>query len=163
MTLTFQEIAEILKAIDESQAEEINIEVEGLRLSVKKRTSTTVPTTAVAPPTPTAEVDQATPDSKSDEQEQSKPKASPASPLPESHSIIRSPMVGTFYRRPSPDSDPFVQPGSKVTKGEPLCLIEVMKLYTTIESTMSGSIVSIFAEDGQLVEFDQQLFLIETY
>ena len=73
---------------------------------------------------------------------------------------VRSPMVGTTYRRPAPDEPPFVEVGTRVEKGTPLCLIEVMKLYTTIEAPGAGVIVAIYADDATLVEFDQILFSI---
>ncbi len=160
MTLSFREIAEILKAIDESSADEINLEVDGLRLAVSKRGAVQADSTQTRV---TAKV----PD---DNQpvERPAPTVNPAD-VPSSgnvaapgHEIVRSPMVGTFYRRPSPGEASFVEIGTTVVKGSPVCLIEVMKLYTTIESTVDGEIVSIFAEDGSLVEFDQQLFLIKT-
>lgn len=69
-------------------------------------------------------------------------------------------MVGTFYRRPSPQEAIFVDVGQNVTKGQALCLIEVMKLFTTMEATIPGTIEAILPEDGALVEFDQVLFLI---
>ncbi|MCP5367050.1 MAG: hypothetical protein H6906_06000 [Hyphomicrobiales bacterium] len=70
-------------------------------------------------------------------------------------------MVGTFYRRPSPDEPPYVEEGSVVKAGDPLCLIEVMKLYTTIEAPAAGRVVSVAAADGALVEFDQPLIVLE--
>ena len=70
-------------------------------------------------------------------------------------------MVGTFYRSPSPDQPPFVEANQHVSPGDPLGLIEVMKLYTTIEANLSGTIRSIEAGDGELVEFDQLLFVID--
>ena len=70
-------------------------------------------------------------------------------------------MVGSFYRCPSPDQPPFVEVGARVAPGDPLCLIEVMKLYTTIEATIAGTIKQIAVEDAQLVEFDQLLFVVE--
>ena len=73
---------------------------------------------------------------------------------------VRSPMVGTAYRRPAPDEAPFVEVGARVEKGTPLCLIEVMKLYTTIEAPSAGVIAAIYADDSALVEFDQILFSI---
>ena len=72
-------------------------------------------------------------------------------------------MVGTFYCRPSPDEAPFAPEGTKVSAGDTLCLIEVMKLYTTIEATADGIVDSILAEDGKLVEFDQPLFVIRNH
>ena len=74
--------------------------------------------------------------------------------------IIKSPMVGTYYSKPSPEDAPFATVGQKVKKGETLCLIEVMKLFTSVEATKDGIVTAIFAEDGALVEFDQPLFSI---
>ena len=161
MALTFREIAEILKAIDESSADEISIEVEGLRLSVSKRGASASPQTIPDPstreiPTPAKAESETVPVQAPSQSVHETTQA------PSGHEILRAPMVGTFYRRPSPDEQPFVEIGSKVSTGDPVCLIEVMKLYTTIESTVDGEIVSIFADDGVLVDFDQQLFLIKT-
>lgn len=70
-------------------------------------------------------------------------------------------MVGTFYRRPSPQEAVFVEIGQTVQKGQPLCLIEVMKLFTTIEAEVAGTVEAIVPDDGALVEFDQLLFRIK--
>ena len=161
MTLSFRDIAEILKAIDDSSADEINIEVEGLRLSVSKRGTPASHAQPISEISSVSEPPKATqPDPLSAPAETGNPPQ--AEPLtPSGHEIVRAPMVGTFYRKPSPDELPFVEVGSTVSKGDAVCLIEVMKLYTTIESTTDGEVVSIFAEDGCLVEFDQPLFLIK--
>ena len=74
---------------------------------------------------------------------------------------VKAPMVGTFYRRPSPDKPIYVNVGDEVTKGQVLCIIEAMKLFNEIESEVSGKIVKILVEEGTPVEFDQPLFLIE--
>jgi len=74
--------------------------------------------------------------------------------------MLRSPMVGTFYASPSPDADPFVTLGQKVSEGETLCIIEAMKMFNQIEAEVSGTVVAILAETGQPVEFDQPLFVI---
>jgi acetyl-CoA carboxylase biotin carboxyl carrier protein len=74
--------------------------------------------------------------------------------------MLRSPMVGTFYASPSPESDPFVSLGQKVSEGETLCIIEAMKMFNQIEAETSGTVVAILAESGQPVEFDQPLFVI---
>ncbi|HQV31530.1 MAG TPA: acetyl-CoA carboxylase biotin carboxyl carrier protein, partial [Calditrichia bacterium] len=74
---------------------------------------------------------------------------------------VRSPMVGTFYRSPSPDADPYVEVGDTVSTGNPLCIIEAMKLMNEIESEFSGKIAKILVENGQPVEYNQVLFLIE--
>jgi biotin carboxyl carrier protein len=74
---------------------------------------------------------------------------------------IRSPIVGTFYRAPAPDAEPFVQVGSHVTPGTTLCIIEAMKLMNEIQSDIAGTVVKILVENGQPVEYNQVLFLIE--
>lgn len=74
---------------------------------------------------------------------------------------IRSPIVGTFYRAPAPDAEPFVQVGSRVTPGTTLCIIEAMKLMNEIQSDVSGVVAKILVENGQPVEYNQPLFLIE--
>lgn len=74
--------------------------------------------------------------------------------------MLRSPMVGTFYASASPEADPFVSLGQKVTEGETLCIIEAMKMFNQIEAEVSGTVVAILAETGQPVEFDQPLFVI---
>jgi len=74
--------------------------------------------------------------------------------------IVRSPMVGTFYDAPNPDSEAFVKEGQRVAKGETLCLVEAMKMFNQIESEYSGTVAAILVESGQPVEFDQPLFVI---
>ena len=74
---------------------------------------------------------------------------------------VRAPMVGTFYRGPSPEAPPFVEPGKVVAEGDPLCLIEVMKLFTTVTAEAAGRVVEICAENAAMVEYGQALFVIE--
>ena len=153
MTLTFKEVSEIMKIIDASDCEEVILELEGIRLVVRRGAGASsnggIASTATAPVQPSPSPAAAPPETPTSSQ--------PAA----SGTQIRAPMVGSFYRRPSPDQLPFVEVGARVTAGDPLCLIEVMKLYTTIEATVSGTIKQIAAEDTQLVEFDQLLFVIE--
>ncbi len=81
-------------------------------------------------------------------------------PLPEGD-VVRSPMVGTFYSSSSPEVDPFVKVGSSVSTGDTLCLVEAMKMFNQIEAEFPGKVVAVLVEDGQPVEFDQPLFVIE--
>ncbi|WP_176713765.1 acetyl-CoA carboxylase biotin carboxyl carrier protein [Pseudobacillus wudalianchiensis] len=74
---------------------------------------------------------------------------------------IKAPMVGTFYSRSNPDTAPFVQLGSKIKKNQPVCVLEAMKLFNEVASDVNGEIVEILAEDGQIVEFGQPLFVIK--
>lgn len=154
MSLKFKEVAEILKIIDASDCEEVVLDLEGFKLSVQrgdKRTSGTKPATRSA--TPVAETETA-----------SSSTVTPAPPKPtvaDTANGIRAPMVGTFYRRSSPDKPPFVEVNQHISAGDAVCLIEVMKLYTTIESSLSGTVLSIEADDGDLVDYDQILFVID--
>jgi len=88
------------------------------------------------------------------------PAAAPAEAPEEEGQVITSPMVGTFYRASSPESDPFVEVGSEVSSGDTVCIIEAMKLLNEIESEFSGTVKKIFVENGQPVEFGEPLFLI---
>jgi acetyl-CoA carboxylase biotin carboxyl carrier protein len=85
--------------------------------------------------------------------------APPVEPAPEGH-VVKSPMVGTFYRAPSPDAKPFVDVGSTVKAGETICVLEAMKLMNEIEADASGTIKAILVENGQPVEYGQALFII---
>ncbi len=86
--------------------------------------------------------------------------AEPVAPAPTGH-VIKSPMVGTFYRTASPGSEPFVEIGTMVREGQPVCIIEAMKIMNEIESDFAGSIREILCENGQAVEFGQPLFVVE--
>ncbi len=76
--------------------------------------------------------------------------------------IMRSPMVGTFYDAPNPDSEPFVREGQRVSSGDTLCLIEAMKMFNQIDSEYDGTVVAVLVDSGQPVEFDQPLFVIRS-
>ncbi len=94
------------------------------------------------------------------------PVAAPAAPAAIPAAVdntitIKSPMIGTFYQKPSPDKDPFVKVGDKINKGQVVCVIEAMKLFNEIEAEVSGTIVKILVNDSSPVEYDQPLFVIE--
>lgn len=158
MALNFKDVAEILKIVDASDCEEVILEVEGIRLVVRKGQNNGAASTTNAGVAPTAAPASA-----------EQPKPAPGSggtsggakvDIDDELVAVRAPMVGTVYRRPAPDEPLFVEVGTRVEKGAPLCLIEVMKLYTTIEAPSAGVIAAIHADDSTLVEFDQILFSI---
>lgn len=153
MALTFKEVAEILKLIDASQAEEVVIEVEGTRLVVRRGGASSVTGAVDTPENP--------PDQAPSEAPQAPAAQRPAEQLKPGHTGVRAPMVGTFFRRPAPEKPPFVEVGARVEEGDPLCLIEVMKLFTTLDSPTGGVIESIAVDDMAMVEFDQLLFVIK--
>lgn len=159
MSLSYKEVAEILKIIDASSCEEVILELENTRLVVRRGDSSGQTKDSVS----TKE----RPEPKLDKQ----PDQSPGKITSNEYNltgddndiIVKSPMTGTFFGRPSPDEDAFVSEGTRVGAGDTLCLIEVMKLYTTIEAAEDGTVKSILAEDGNLVEFDQSLFVIQSH
>ena len=158
MPLSFKDVAEILKIVDASDCEEVILEVEGTRLVVRKGQNNGVastPSVGASTTAAPASAEQPVP-------AQSTEGTSDAATVNIDDGLVavRSPMVGTTYRRPAPDEPPFVEVGTRVEKGTPLCLIEVMKLYTTIEAPSAGVIVAIYTDDATLVEFDQILFSI---
>jgi acetyl-CoA carboxylase biotin carboxyl carrier protein len=87
--------------------------------------------------------------------------ATPATDDNSKYITIKSPMIGTFYRKPSPDKPVFVEVGSSIGKGDVLCVVEAMKLFNEIEAEISGKIVKILVDDMSPVEFDQPLFLVD--
>ena len=152
-------VRKLVKLLAESAVDEIEIEEEGKKIRVAKN-SHAVPAyplpyapQAALPPGPGAPSPQA-----------SLPEggAEPAPPVttPPFHEI-KSPIVGTYYRSPAPDAAPFIQVGSVIRPGAVLCIIEAMKLMNEIEADVAGKIVKIMVENGQPVEYDQTLFLVE--
>ena len=89
------------------------------------------------------------------------PVATPAAEENTKYITVKSPIIGTFYRKPAPDKPMFVEVGSSIAKGDVLCVIEAMKLFNEIESEVSGKIVKILVDDSSPVEFDQPLFLVD--
>ena len=156
MTLSYKEVAEILKIIDASSCEEVVLELENTRLVVRRggAASDAGSPALQAPPTAPATETAARESPAGVAPKDSRP------PGDENDFVVKSPMAGTFYSRPSPAEDPFVDEGTRVSAGDKLCLIEVMKLYTTIEASVDGVVESVLAEDASLVEFDQPLFVI---
>jgi acetyl-CoA carboxylase biotin carboxyl carrier protein len=162
MTLRYDEIGEIVRLIDNSSCDELVVETPELRLVVRRRG-------AAAGPAPAASVSvPARPMSGNSAGGNGAPAAAPAAAAQASAPgeapagiEVRAPMVGTFYRSPKPDAPPFVEKGSRVEKGAPLCLIEVMKLFSTITAETAGRVVHVGAENGELVEFGRVLFVIE--
>ncbi|HWJ03217.1 MAG TPA: acetyl-CoA carboxylase biotin carboxyl carrier protein, partial [Verrucomicrobiae bacterium] len=152
--MNLQEIKELIKMLDETEISELNLESEGVKISIKKGgnaplTAAVVPVSAPAAVSPVAVVAEA-------RSVEPAPAAANPNLVP-----VTAPMVGTFYRSPSPDAASFVEVGSSVKLGQPVCIIEAMKLMNEIESEVSGRVVEVLVENGQPVEYGQTLFLIE--
>jgi acetyl-CoA carboxylase biotin carboxyl carrier protein len=162
MAFTFKEVAEILKIIDASQCEEVVIELQGLRLVVRRGNPNGGRSSGSQSPPPHAAA-QPTSGQKGLAPLSAKRLGHTEADLSvaQGHVAVRAPMVGTFYRRATPQDRPFVEVNQRVKKGDPLCLIEVMKLFTTIPAPVDGELQAIAVEDAAPVEFDQILFVIK--
>lgn len=170
MTLTHSDIAEIIRLVDQSTLDEIVVEIGDLKVEVRRKGAMpAAPSASPAPAPPAPPVPAVSPEPPSAappapataEQDSVPPVAAGESDLAEGRIAVRSPMVGTFYRRPTPDEPPYVEVGSEVEVDAPLCLVEVMKLYTTIYAKTRGRIARVCARDAELVEYDQILFVID--
>jgi acetyl-CoA carboxylase biotin carboxyl carrier protein len=152
-------LKKIVRLLEQSSVDEIAIEEEGTKIRVAKNTPpVVVPYSPVSAPQSVAP---ASLPQASSGAGGSLPDAQPAAKPGIAYHEVKSPMVGTFYRSPSPDADPYIQIGQVVQQGTVLCIIEAMKLMNEIESDAAGKVVKILVENTQPVEFNQPLFLIE--
>jgi acetyl-CoA carboxylase biotin carboxyl carrier protein len=158
LPLSYKDVAEIIKLVDASRLDELIIELPDSKLVVRRHGSRATstgegdagpPFVVESPPAPAVQPPAEAPGTA--------PRAAREDGLIE----VRAPMVGTFYRAPSPKDKPFVEVGSAVKTGDPLCLIEVMKLFTTVEAERPGRVVEIAAANASLVEYGQVLFVLE--
>lgn len=162
--LKYQEIAEILHLISSSSCDELVLETEGVKLVVRRHAGGAVaPANTASHPSLEKQVLPGNAASTASPSAPMSPgKLSPAGGISGGGAkVVGAPMVGTFYRSPSPDAPPFVEVGGKVKAGDPLCVIEVMKLFTTIHAEFGGTIRKIGVENAQFVEFDQMLFIVD--
>ena len=157
--MKLKEIQNLIKFVAKSGASEVSLEMENVKITVK--TSNDSPKVVVQEPIVIPQQSQSAPPPP--------PPVSPSIDTPETKSsdensnyiTIKSPIIGTFYRKPSPDKPSFVEVGDNISEGTVLCVIEAMKLFNDIESEVSGKIVKILVDDTSPVEFDQPLFLVD--
>jgi len=155
--MKLKEIQNLIKFVAKSGANEVSLEMEDVKITIKTSSGTppiVVQEPIVVPQQPIPPV--------------SIPKPNTIDPIPETPAddesnliTITSPIIGTFYRKPSPDKPTFVEVGDTISEGTVLCVIEAMKLFNDIESEISGTIVKILVDDSSPVEFDQPLFLVD--
>lgn len=152
------EILKLVKMVEEHDIEEIEVSRFGTKIKISKSGGAKVYSAQPVAPTiaqPAAPIPAATPVQTAVTPVET-PKASSVS-----GKEVKSPMVGTFYSSPAPDADAFVKVGDQISAGQTLCIVEAMKVMNEIESEVSGTLVKILVENGEPVEFDQPLFIIE--
>ncbi|NDE77621.1 MAG: acetyl-CoA carboxylase biotin carboxyl carrier protein [Chitinophagaceae bacterium] len=157
--MDFKQIQELIKMVNKSNIGEVTIEQKDFKVTVKQKEdkvtqvvssapvqvqAAPAPAPAAAAPAPAASVE--------------KPKAAPVA---DNLITIKSPMIGTFYRKSAPDKPNFVEVGTEINTGSVVCIIEAMKLFNEIESEVKGRVVKVLVDDASPVEYDQPLFLVE--
>ena len=158
--MDLKEIQNLIKFVAKSGASEVKLEMDDVKITIKtgSEETTIVQQMPMAPAAPVMQqaMPVATPVAES----------APSAPAPAAsddskYVTIKSPIIGTFYRKPSPDKPVFVEVGTDIKEGDVLCVIEAMKLFNEIESEISGKIVKVLVDDSAPVEFDQPLFLVD--
>ncbi|MBC8034048.1 MAG: acetyl-CoA carboxylase biotin carboxyl carrier protein [Chitinophagaceae bacterium] len=161
--MDFKQIQELIRMINKSNIGEVSIEEKGFKLTIRQKqdqvtqvisSSSAMPSYSPPPAQPQITLPAATATGLE------KPKQLIESINP-NLVTIKSPMIGTFYRSPSPDKPSFLNVGDEVTVGKVVCIIEAMKLFNEIESEVAGKIVKVLVDDASPVEYDQPLFLVE--
>ena len=155
--MKLKEIQNLIKFVAKSGANEVSLEMEDVKITIKTSSGTSpivVQEPIVVPQQPNSPVSIPTHDTI---------EPTPEAPTDDESNLITitSPIIGTFYRKPSPDKPTFVEVGDTISEGTVLCVIEAMKLFNDIESEISGKIVKILVDDSSPVEFDQPLFLVD--
>ena len=158
--LTFEQIKELIDLVSERQLQGLELERSGFRIKIDGRAPQPSVVTVSGPATSSTLQDEtgATPA----EPEASEEMASEPGEAEANGHLLKSPIVGTFYASSSPDSEPYVQIGGEVKKGQVLCIVEAMKLMNEIESDVDGVIAEIYPKNAQPVEFGEPLFLIRS-
>ncbi len=157
--MDIKEIQNLIKFVAKSGASEVKLEMDDVKITIRTGTDQKGDATTYVQQIPVNQpVAQAIP--------AAAPAAPPVTEKPaesddSKYITIKSPIIGTFYRKPSPDKPVFVEVGSSIGEGDVLCVIEAMKLFNEIESEVSGKIVKILVDDASPVEFDQPLFLVD--
>lgn len=158
--MDFKQIQELIKMINKSNIGELTVEQKDFRITIKQKEDHVTQVVSAQPVAVAAAPVAAAPAPASAAAPAAAAPAAPAAPAG-NLITIKSPMIGTFYRRPGPDKTNFVEVGDDVSEGKVVCIIEAMKLFNEIESEVSGKVVKILVDDASPVEYDQPLFLVE--
>ncbi|WP_264548305.1 acetyl-CoA carboxylase biotin carboxyl carrier protein [Flavobacterium sp. N2820] len=158
--MDIREIQNLIKFVAKSGATEVKLEMDDFKITIKTTTEGTESTTTYVQQMPMQAAPQMiAPQAVSPAV--SDTVSAPASDDNAKYITVKSPIIGTFYRKPAPDKPMFVEVGTTIGKGDVLCVIEAMKLFNEIESEVSGKIVKVLVDDSSPVEFDQPLFLVD--
>lgn len=160
--MDIREIQNLIRFVAKSGATEVKLEMDDFKITIKTTNESDVPETTYIQHMPAQQMQQ----QHAQPQQQHIQAEAPASATPAAdenakYITIKSPIIGTLYRKPSPDKAPFVEVGSTISKGDVVCVIEAMKLFNEIEAEISGKIVKVLVDDSSPVEFDQPLFLVD--
>lgn len=161
--MDIKEIQSLIKFVAKSGASEVKLETPELKITIRTGSPSSAPETTLVQQIPVAAAPVSVPAPAPAAAEPVVKEAAASETTDEDSKFItiKSPIIGTFYRKPSPDKPAFVEVGDVISQGDVLCVIEAMKLFNDIESEVSGKIVKILVEDSSPVEFDQPLFLID--
>lgn len=165
--MDLKEIQNLIKFVAKSGASEVKLEMDDIKITIKTGSDDDKGETTIVQQIPMGAMHQAPPAAAAPAPAApaapaAQPEASKAKEEDDSKYItVKSPIIGTFYRKPSPDKPAFVETGAKIKEGDVLCVIEAMKLFNEIESEVSGTIVKVLVDDASPVEFDQPLFLVD--
>ncbi|MDB5229704.1 MAG: accB [Chitinophagaceae bacterium] len=159
--MDFKQIQELIKIVNKSNIGELSIEEKEFKITIKQKeepvqnflTSPQAPVYAQMPQPASSPAPASGANLAGNESQPAETKSN--------YITVKSPMIGTFYRRPSPDKPSFVEIGDEITPGKVVCVVEAMKLFNEIESEVSGKIIKILADDASPVEYDQPLFLVD--
>lgn len=164
MSMDIKEIQNLIKFVSKAGVNEVSIEQGDFKITIKTECGgmgsfepMTVNTNQIVAQPMVQQVVAAQPQVAAQPAKEAAPVAEAAS----NYVTIKSPMIGTFYRRPSADKDPFVNVGDTISVGSVLCIVEAMKLFNEIESEVSGKIVKVLVDDTSPIEYDQPLFLVD--
>ena len=161
--MDLKDIQNLIKFVAKSGASEVKLEMEDIKITIKTGSDEGRGETTYIQQLPSM-VPQQQQNQMAPPTQNSPAVVAEVAPVEDASSkylTIKSPIIGTFYRRPSPDKPLFVEVGDTINKGDVLCVIEAMKLFNEIESEISGKIVKVLVEDSSPVEFDQPLFLVD--
>ncbi|HTE12610.1 MAG TPA: acetyl-CoA carboxylase biotin carboxyl carrier protein [Chitinophagaceae bacterium] len=158
--MDFKQIQELIRLINKSNIGEITVEEKGFKITIKQKQEAVQQILTAAPVYAQQPVAAQAPAAAANTAAE---KTKPATDNTASSNLItiKSPMIGTFYRRASPDKPLFVEVGDEITPGKVVCIIEAMKLFNEIESEISGKVVKVLVDDASPVEYDQPLYLVE--